>query len=119
MTFVLVFTMLGRGTGYVNKWTSLFASFFALINGNLETACDLFFNIVLFIPGGFLLRLKMGNFKTIKIIAFTSFSIEALQLITSRGVFEISDLMMNTLGGLIGICFSYVIVVWKSSDKVD
>jgi glycopeptide antibiotics resistance protein len=103
MTIVLVVTILGRDTDNLNNWTSLFASFIALANHNQAIIYDLFFNIVLYIPGGFLLRLKMGNIKALKIVILTTFWIETLQLVTGRGVFEISDLMTNTLGGIIGI----------------
>ena len=63
-------------------------------------------NIVVFIPGGVYLALLNRNEKTLvntAYIAAFSLEVEMVQYMTSRGVADIDDLMLNTLGGLLGI----------------
>lgn len=66
---------------------------------------NLFGNIIVFIPFGFLgiLYSKFNNFKTL-IIYFLSgiIIVEFLQYITRRGVFDIDDIVLNSLGAFIG-----------------
>lgn len=64
------------------------------------------FNIIAFIPLGFLLPLCSGWFdRWLKILLsgfLCSLLIEASQLLTGRGLFETDDLIHNTLGTVIG-----------------
>lgn len=63
-------------------------------------------NIVVFIPGSVYLALLNRNEKTLvntAYIAAFSLEVEMMQYMTSRGVADIDDLMLNTLGGLLGI----------------
>ena len=70
-------------------------------------------NILLFIPMGFFLpyflkRIRQGRLSII-ITAFTSLSIEILQLLTATGEFDIDDVLLNSCGGMIGyFLFRYV-----------
>ncbi len=63
-------------------------------------------NILLFIPFGFLYCWNSSRGK--KILwgvffgAITSLGVEAMQLVTGRGYFQIDDIVTNTLGALIG-----------------
>ena len=60
--------------------------------------------IMLIIPIGIILKYEIQRTKVaLFIVFFLSFCIELLQLILSIGVFEISDLIGNTFGGVIGI----------------
>ena len=65
----------------------------------------LFFgNIIWFVPFGFLLK-KLTRIATAKIIFFgflLSLFIEVMQFIFGMGVSEIDDLLLNTLGTVIG-----------------
>ena len=58
-------------------------------------------NILMFIPIGFLLGIKVG-WKGIPIAALFSLIIELIQLVTRRGLFEFDDIIHNTLGAVIG-----------------
>ena len=58
-------------------------------------------NIILFIPLGFLLGRLVG-WKGILIAAVMSAAIEIVQLITHLGLFEIDDIIHNTVGAAIG-----------------
>ncbi len=66
----------------------------------------LIYNIMAFIPMGFLLPLisKRARNMYFTIIVATAFSslIEISQLITVLGTFDIDDILLNTLGALIG-----------------
>ena len=70
---------------------------------------DLFLNIVLFIPLGFLLPYvwpKLNFWKTIFISIFLSSCIEGIQYVAQLGCCDIDDIINNTLGACIGYsCF--------------
>ena len=63
-------------------------------------------NVFAFTPFGFLLPIiSPKNRKIINVTLLTlqfSFTIELLQLIFKVGIFDVDDLFMNTLGGVIG-----------------
>ena len=73
-------------------------------------------NILLFVPFGILVPLKHHFFKkwwNLLLAAFiSSLSIEMVQLITARGFFEIDDILLNTVGAMIG--FTAFWFVYKS-----
>lgn len=61
-------------------------------------------NIVLFIPLGFLLRIRpIGWLPTIALVAAISLAIESLQAVLPLGrTTNIDDVLLNTLGGILG-----------------
>lgn len=76
-------------------------------------------NILLFLPYGFLwgLMRKNGLWNALFVGFLTSLGIEFLQLFSGRGVFQIDDLITNTLGALIGyILYRCVTSRGKKSD---
>ncbi len=67
---------------------------------------EILINIFLFIPYGMYLReLTEKKSLTVGMIILTSFIFELLQYILHIGISDITDVMMNTLGGIIGILF--------------
>ena len=84
-------------TRYVN-----YADYFTL--ENLVT--NLFGNVLVFTPVGFLLpifRKKKANVFYVTVAAFLlSLFIETVQLTFRIGVFDVDDLIMNTIGGILG-----------------
>ena len=71
-------------------------------------------NIAMFIPFGILLPIIFNRFRVVsnilKLTVLMSVLIEVIQLILRRGIFETSDVIHNTMGGLIGFgffCFIY------------
>lgn len=73
---------------------------------------NLYGNIIAFIPFGMLLRWAR-NKNTTLLQAFLyslvfTFTIETAQYITKLGVFDVDDIIMNTLGGVIGYGIYYV-----------
>ena len=71
-------------------------------------------NILLFVPFGYLLPLLWHRvdrwWKLLLCGLFVSLLIELLQLVTLRGMFDLDDLMNNTVGALLGWLCYYKIV---------
>ncbi|WP_366923105.1 VanZ family protein [Metallumcola ferriviriculae] len=69
---------------------------------------NLFGNIILFLPLGFMLPLisgKLGDMKlrtVVKISALASLTIEILQLVAFVGIFDVDDIILNLLGAVLG-----------------
>ncbi len=75
-------------------------------------------NLLVFFPIGFLLPIwrskKIGLIKVMGYSFLFSLIIETLQLITRVGVFDVDDLMMNTLGAVLGwICYYFSSKVFR------
>ena len=100
LTVILAITLLGREQG-IQKADGGFTFFYSLSHGVRIDFYDISFNIVMFIPLGFLLAIQIK--KPWWIVFICSLCIELTQLITGRGLFEAADIMFNTLGGCIGI----------------
>ena len=73
-----------------------------------EDIAQVYLNIMLFIPMGYLLPYVFSYFRAkarirpVVCCFIVSFIIENMQLITRRGFYDADDLISNTLGGLIG-----------------
>ncbi|MCH4889462.1 VanZ family protein [Acidaminobacter sp. JC074] len=76
---------------------------------------NLFGNMILFIPFGFLLPVcfKKGKnlWSNLLLTILFSFSIEGIQYIFAVGIFDIDDIILNTVGGLIGFSI-YTLLVY-------
>ena len=81
---------------------------------------NLFGNIVIFCPMGFLMPLlfkKIHNVISIFIISFgISLIIELIQLLTGLGFCDVDDIILNVLGGIIGYLILKILV--KIFNKV-
>ena len=75
-------------------------------NFNFLTLTNLYGNILMFMPFGFLLPAfvpRLRRFFPMVILAFfASLLIELMQLYTHRGVFDVDDIILNTIGGAVG-----------------
>lgn len=90
----------------------IFANFipFVSIKGNLERLSNpndfinLVGNIVLFVPHGMFIRLMVTkSFVKALLYSFAlTLALESAQVIFFMGTFDVDDLILNTLGGLIG-----------------
>lgn len=79
---------------------------------NVSFMLNIVGNVVAFIPFGMLIRWAR-NKKTRALVALLyslSFTllIEIVQYITKLGVFDVDDIIMNTLGGMIGYLLYYI-----------
>lgn len=63
---------------------------------------DYLYNMVCFLPFTYLAPFRKKPFKALLISLTYSFSMEVLQLLFSVGDFQMSDIVYNTLGGLLG-----------------
>ena len=102
-TIMFEITLLGRNNNVVNTWESVFSSFSQLVLGNYTIIYDMMFNVILFIPVGILMKMRYSVKYSLVISGGVSLFIEVMQLITHKGLFEISDLIFNMIGGGIGI----------------
>ena len=87
-------------------------------NGFVNGIREPMLNLLLFIPLGMYLKYfgKKYNFLNSGIIILTSFIFEVLEFILHIGVSDITDIIMNILGGLVGM-FLMDIVLFKVTKK--
>lgn len=63
---------------------------------------------------------RKNNLKSILFVFFFSLAIEFLQYALSIGVFDITDIINNTLGGVLGVgIYNLALKKFKSKFKVD
>ena len=77
---------------------------------------EIYANILLFIPVGILLGVKVG-WKGIPIATGISLIIEVLQLVSRRGLFEFDDVIHNTLGAAVGFGIWVLVRLLGRIDK--
>lgn len=67
---------------------------------------NIFGNVFAFAPFGFMIPIvnaKYNRFRDVLVLSFLlTLTIESMQLLLKVGIFDVDDLLMNTLGGLIG-----------------
>ena len=99
-------------SGYLNAWNNWSLSEFQLI----------VFNMLMFAPLGFLLPLlnkRMRRFFPVLLASLAvCVSIEAVQMLTHRGVFELDDMFHNTLGRMIGYFLTEAILACLERKKL-
>ncbi len=94
-----------------------------------EDLIQFYLNIVVFVPFGYLLPYAFRWFRErvrlrpALVCFLLSFIVENLQLVSRRGLYDLDDIISNTIGGFIGeylyITFAYVNThpVWKKNLK--
>ena len=107
MIVVLGATIGHRASGYESVNLHLFSSYKdAYNNFSLREWRYIILNILMFVPIGFILPLLFKKCECWYITYLGGFAttlfIETLQLISKRGIFEIDDIVNNTLGCAIG-----------------
>lgn len=107
LCFVLTITLIERIPGDFPRYElELFWTYRYILNGRTGLIPEVFWNVVLFIPIGWILSAclprKSEWLSVIMGMVFSS-CIEVTQLITFRGWFEFDDIFHNTLGTLIGL----------------
>lgn len=73
--------------------------------GTFAVFANLFGNILIFVPYGFFISMAStfrGFFKTLFYSFGLSLGVEIFQLFTRVGSFDVDDLMLNALGGVLG-----------------
>ena len=79
-------------------------------------------NILGFVPAGFFIPIlwknRRGFLFTVCITFQMSLLVEILQLIFRVGSFDVDDLLLNTLGGILGYCLLTLIGRWRNHEKI-
>ena len=98
---------------------NLVAEYHRLFHGDPEHWAFMFFNVLVFIPIGFALSVflsgakRIGAKQNLGCVALTAFllslSIESLQWILRVGLFELTDMLLNTLGAFLGAVLAIAI----------
>lgn len=104
-TFVLAGTLLGRPPGSaVSSAETLFSTWKgAIAEKKTSDLYEIVLNVLLFLPMGMILTVcGYDRKKTVLRCFLISLILELLQLFTGCGIFEICDLVHNTLGGFLG-----------------
>ena len=108
-TILICFTLLGRSNVHFDyNLELLFSTYIKLLRGVRYVEYDIIYNILLFIPFGYLLGQYRFN-KALCILCLSTLSIEIIQISFSVGLFEICDLVDNTLGGVMGYGLSIIV----------
>ena len=94
----------------------------AIVNQQVDFS-EIYMNILAFVPFGIYLAMLKPNSAIVKLVAIvglTSLSIEVIQYLFTIGASDITDLIGNTFGGLLGILFDRVSVkILKSRQKTN
>jgi glycopeptide antibiotics resistance protein len=94
-----------RSNNFVPFKTIFFYLYIADVNLNIRIE-NLAGNVIGFIPFGFILPLLMKKFQRLSAVMLASFCLsltfEILQLLFEFGSFDVDDLILNTLGGMLG-----------------
>lgn len=87
-----------------------------VVNGMRETII----NLVLFIPLGMYLKYLLNDRKILSIIIISSTSLlfEILQYIFHIGVSDITDIIMNTIGGIIGMILMMIFLSITKKNNI-
>ncbi len=81
-------------------------------------------NVIAFIPFGFFLPIvtRMGRRSLITVPVCFAFSLclEVIQLLTRVGSFDVDDILLNTIGGILGFLLYRLLIVsrsWRDKDR--
>ena len=95
---------------------------FTIVNGRIGIT-EIIYNIIGFTPFGIYICMITDNWSVLKKIIFiagVSLTYEVLQFIFAIGATDITDLIGNTFGGIIGITIYFVIrKLFKSNQKMN
>jgi hypothetical protein len=108
----LVLVRRGGSQPLAHPGIDLAAEYRRLVSGNEEILFLILFNIAVFVPFGFTLAeflasaKRLTGWRCLKYTALTalglSLCIECLQLLLRAGMFELTDLVLNTAGAALG-----------------
>ncbi len=121
--FILVWTVLFKGQislDHIGRYHNINLIPFAgsiRVNGKIDFL-EIFANVFVFIPLGLFLseEKKLSISIHILIIILVSTTMEILQYILWIGVTDITDIIGNTIGGVLGIVL-YIFIVNKAKEK--
>lgn len=125
--FVLDKTLISRDIGNINSFEYAFKGGWLFLVKDTWNKVQAIENIIFFIPFSFFLLLgfynlegkKLELFKEIISISFKfSLFIELLQFIFTLGTFQLSDIVYNVLGGIIGYILANCINNFRKKNRL-
>jgi glycopeptide antibiotics resistance protein len=109
-----------RSNNFVPFKTINFYLFLADINLNIRIE-NLAGNIIGFMPFGFILPLLARKFQKLSTVTLATFCLsltfELLQLIFEFGSFDVDDLILNTIGGILGYLPIRLVILFTHLKK--
>ena len=82
---------------------------------------NLFGNVMIFLPFGFFLPMA-SRYRSFFSTMFASFvlslCVEIFQFVTRVGSFDVDDLFLNTLGGMLGYLLLILVGKWRHHEKI-
>ena len=126
MAFLVYFLLLSDGFGRIEGYSEYhyslvpFREIMRFIRYReyidfMSVVINLLGNVVAFMPFGALIRWvvdrKMHWYQAMGYTFLFSLSVELLQLVAKVGVFDVDDLILNTIGGLIGFWVYYILLL--------
>ncbi len=100
-------------SGYRSAWNQWSLSEFQLI----------IFNMMMFMPLGFLLPLlsiRLRRFTPVLVVSLiVTIGIELIQMLSGRGIFELDDIFHNTIGSIAGYLIMQAILSSMAKRKLD
>ncbi len=79
-------------------------------------------NVLGFLPAGFFIPIlwepKRGFLFTTCVTFQMSLAVEVLQLVFRVGTFDVDDLILNTLGGILGYLLLTLLGKWRNHEKI-
>ena len=106
LIFILISTVLGRTPSERSVMLVPLWSYGEIMSGNISILKEVLLNYILLCPVGIMLPFvfnKRLNWKVGLVIGLIASSvIEVLQLITCRGLFEMDDIIHNSIGCMFG-----------------
>ena len=101
---VLWITVLHRSLRISNAQLDPLWSYKEWFNGDAELGNEILANMAMFVPFGFMLSVVLPKRRFIIPVAIVfSLTIETLQLVLMRGLFEWDDVISNTIGAAVGV----------------
>lgn len=125
--FILDKTLISRNIGNINNFEYAFKNGWLFIVKDTWNKVQAIENIIFFIPFSFFLllgfynleRKKLELFKEIISISFKfSLFVELLQFIFTLGTFQLSDIVYNVLGGIIGYILANCINNFRKKNRL-
>ncbi|WP_052298614.1 VanZ family protein [Syntrophobotulus glycolicus] len=95
---------------------------FNILPFNNNTRWEMQFNIAVFAPFGFYVAASLRKLslpKLVLIIPLASLALEVVQFVLAVGRSDVTDLLMNTLGGIIGILAFLVLTrIFRKREQI-
>ena len=87
----------------------------------IHTVYNLLGNVLIFVPAGFFIpilwKIKRGFVFTVCMTLWMSLTVEMIQLLSRVGSFDVDDLLLNTLGGILGYGLLKLLERWRNHEK--